>query len=47
MRNRLLWVVVATIAVIVFAAEEPNFATWDKFLGGRGLLPILLAQADQ
>ena len=34
MRKRFLWLGAAAIAVIVFAAEEPNFTTWDTFMGG-------------
>jgi quinoprotein glucose dehydrogenase len=34
MRKRVLWVAAATLGVIVFAAEEPNFTTWEGFLSG-------------
>jgi glucose dehydrogenase len=33
MRKRLLWVAAAA-SVIVFAAEGPDFTTWDTYLGG-------------
>src|SRR5689334_12539205 len=34
MRKRLFWAAILTLAAVVFAAEEPNFATWENFLSG-------------